>query len=128
MSNVTFPNFFSPWLPQSVDERFNNGWTFGNLYVTLNNSRAPEVEREVVSRHSYGRQIGRLTDAVVAIAKEAGLSADPKVEPLVQLAKEIEEIKARVKRRRCDELLLELKDLKKTNPKAWSDLLKAVGS
>jgi len=127
MSGVTFPNFF-PWLPQSVDERFNNGWTFGNLYVTLANSRAPEIEREVVSKHSYGRQLGSLTDAVVAIAKQVGATGDPKVEPLIALAKQIEEIKAKAKRRRCDELLDELKDLKKSNPKAWTDLVKAVGT
>ncbi len=127
MSNVTFPNFF-PWLPQSVDERFNNGWTFGNLVVNLGNSRAPEVEREVVSQHSYGRQLGRLTDAVVALAKQAGATADPAVEPLIQLAKEIDAIKAKTRRRRCDELLDELKALKRSNPRQWTELVKAVGS
>ena len=67
--STTFPSFF-PWLPQpSVDERFNNGWTFGNLIVTTANSKAPDVERDIVGRHSYERQLGLLTHAVVAIAK-----------------------------------------------------------
>jgi hypothetical protein len=127
MSNVTFPNFF-PWLPQSVEERFNNGWTFGNLVVNLGNSRAPEVEREVVSQHSYGRQLGRLTDAVVAIAKQIGATADPGVEPLIQLAKEIDAIKAKASRRRGDELLDELRALKRRNPRQWTELVKAVGN
>lgn len=127
MTDVTFPNFF-PWLPQSVDQRFNNGWTFGNLHVTLANSTAPEVEREVVSKHSYGRQLGLLSDAVVALARQAGATADPGVEPLIRLAKEIDAIKAKARRRRCDELLDELKALKRSNPRQWADLVKAVGN
>ena len=129
MSNVTFPSLFSPWLPApAVDERFNNGWTFGNLIVTTSNSKAPDVEREVVSQHSYGRQLGRLTDAVVAIAKHVGATADPHVEPLVKLAREIDAIKAKAERRRCDELLIELKALKKNNRKQWDELLRALGT
>ena len=127
MNGVTFPNFFAPWLPSNVDERFNNGWTFGNLYVTLQNSKAPEVEREVVSKHSYGRQLGRLMDAVVAIAKEVGATANPEVEPLIKLSKEIEQIKAQAKRRRGEELLEELRALKRSNPRQWAELVKAVG-
>ncbi|HEV7915289.1 MAG TPA: hypothetical protein VGP22_16105 [Albitalea sp.] len=127
MSGVSFPNFF-PWLPPSVDERFNNGWTFGNINVTLANSRAPEVEREVVSRHSYGRQIGRLMDAVGAIAEKTGMAGDPKVKPLIELARQIEDIKAKAKERRSAELLDELRALKKIDPKAWSELVKSVNS
>jgi hypothetical protein len=127
MSSVTFPNFFSPWLPPSVNERFNNGWTFGNLIVTAANSKAPDVERDVVSRCSYGRQLGRLMDAVVALAKHVEATADPHVEPLIALAREIDAIKARAQRRRCDELLEELKALKKNDRKAWNELIKAVG-
>src|SRR5438132_8994257 len=111
MANVSYPNWF-PWIPPSVDERFNNGWTFGNLNVTLQNSGAPEVEREVVSRHSYGRQLGRLMDAVVAIAAKTGMSADPQVKPLVELARKIADIKATTERRRGAALIDELRALK----------------
>jgi len=130
MSAVPSPNWPWPasWAPQWLDQSFNNGWTFGNVIVTTANSKAPGVEREVVSKHSYGRQLGNLTDAVLAIAKQVGATDDPKVEPLVKLAKDIEDIKAKARRRRCDDLLIELKDLKKNNPKAWAELLKAVGN
>jgi len=130
MSASPFPNWFSPlsWVPQGVDERFNNGWTFGNLIVNAGNSRAPDIEREVVSKNSYGRQIGRLMDAVVAIAKQVDATADPQVEPLIKLSREIEAIKAQAKKRRGEELLAELKELKRCNPKAWSELVRAVGA
>ncbi|HJV62172.1 MAG TPA: hypothetical protein VJ743_14585 [Albitalea sp.] len=127
MSNSTFPNFFTPWLQPTVDERFNNGWTFGNLIVTTANSKAPDIEREVVSRHSYGRQLGRLTDAVVAIAHRLEMQKHKDVAPLIQLAAEIDEIKKQAKRERCDQLLDELKELKRSNRAAWDELLRKVG-
>jgi hypothetical protein len=127
MSSTSFPSFF-PWLPQpALDERFNNGWTFGNLIVTTANSKAPDVEREVVGSHSYGRQLGRLTDAVVAIAHRLELQKNKDVAPLIELAAKIDDIKKKAKQRRCTELLDELKDLKKNNRPAWDDLLRQVG-
>jgi hypothetical protein len=127
MANATFPNWF-PWLPQSVDERFNNGWTFGNLNVSVANSSAPDVEREVVSRHSYGRQLGRLMDAVVAIAAKTGTSGDAQVKPLIELARKIADIKATAQQHRGAELLEELKALKRADPRAWVELVKSVGA
>jgi len=125
MGDLSFTNWF-PWLPASVDERFNNGWTFGNVYVTQANSRSPEAEREIVGQYSYGRQLGRLTDAVVALAAQAGMSADPKVEPLVSMAREIGKIKDRAKSRHASALIEELKALKRADPKAWAALMKSV--
>lgn len=127
MNGVTFPNWF-PWAPQSLDQSFNNGWTFGNINVTLANSRAPQVEREVVSRHSYGRQLGRLMDAVVRIAVKTGIDNDPEVKPLIELAQQIEDIKTRAKQQRAADLLDELRLLKRTDPKAWAELVKSVNS
>jgi len=126
MSDLSFTNWF-PWLPASVDERFNNGWTFGNVYVTQANSASPEAEREIVGRFSYGRQLGRLSDAVVALAQASGLDSDPKIQPLVEMAREIDAMKERAKQRRSTQLLDELKALKRDDPSAWDALMKDVG-
>ena len=126
MSDLSFTNWF-PWLPASVDERFNNGWTFGNVYVTQANSASPEAEREIVGRYSYGRQLGRLGDAVVALAQASGLDSDPKIQPLVEMAREIDAMKERAKQRRSAQLLDELKALKRDDPSAWDALMKDVG-
>ena len=126
MSDLSFTNWF-PWLPASVEERFNNGWTFGNVYVTQANSASPETEREIVGRFSYGRQLGRLTDAVVALAEASGLDGDPKVQPLVEMAAQIDATKRQAKRRRSAQLLDELKALKRDDPQAWAALVNAVG-
>jgi len=126
MSDLSFTNWF-PWLPASVDERFNNGWTFGNVYVTQANSASPEAEREIVGRYSYGRQLGRLGDAVVALAQASGLDSDPKIQPLVEMVREIDAMKERAKQRRSAQLLDELKALKRDDPSAWDALMKDVG-
>jgi hypothetical protein len=118
------PNLAPEWLKQS----FNNGWTFGNIIqVTNQNSSAPEVEREVVSEHSYGRQIGRLMDAVVALSEKVpGAAKDERVSDLLTLAKDIEAIKEAARKRRLTELLEELKSLKQCDRAEWDRLMKAV--
>ena len=126
MGDLSFTNWF-PWLPSSVDERFNNGWTFGNVYVTQANSASPEAEREIVGRFSYGRQLGRLTDAVVALAEASGLDGDAKIQPLVEMAGKIDTLKQQAKRRRSAQLLDELKALKRDDPAGWAALVDAVG-
>ncbi len=115
------------WAPQWLTQSFNNGWTFGNIVVSAANSGAPEVERSVVSRHSYGRQLGRLMDAVVVLAHRVPDAADhPQIQPLLELAREIAEIKERACKGRQAELLDELRALKRSSPKAWAELVQSV--
>jgi len=118
------PNFAPDWLKQS----FNNGWTFGNIIqVTNQNSSAPEVEREVVSEYSYGRQLGRLMDAVVAISEKVPAAAkDEHVKDLLDMAKDIDAIKKAAHAKRLNDLLAELQALKESDPAQWQQLMKAA--
>ena len=43
------------------------GWTFN---INSNNSTSPETEVDVVSKHSYGRQLGRISDALELLIDE----------------------------------------------------------
>lgn len=44
---------------------------FGNVItVTEANSTSPETEREILTKESYGRQLGRMMDAVAALIEE----------------------------------------------------------
>lgn len=118
------PNVAPDWLRQS----FNNGWTFGNLFQVSNeNSSGPEIEREVVSKHSYGRQLGRLMDAIVAISESLPVAAkDPRVRDLLALAKDIDRIKCEARQKRSIELLQELQELKRSDKQAWAKLMTAL--
>lgn len=115
------------WAPQWLNQSFNNGWTFGNIVVSTANSSAPDVERAVVSRYSYGRQIGRLMDAVVALTDRVpGAVAHPDIAPLLELAREVDELKERTQQGRQAELLDELRALKRCDPQAWAELVRSV--
>lgn len=62
------------WLPPSpgtLVQPILPGWS---LNINSNNSTAPETEVDIVAKHSYGRQIGRISDAL----RELILEAHPK--------------------------------------------------
>jgi len=118
------PSFAPDWLNQS----FNNGWTFGNvIQVTNQNSSAPEVEKEVVSRYSYGKQLGQLMDAVVAISEAVPAAAKTaQVKNLVALAEKIDELKDKARKQRLNDLLKELQALKSSDKQAWAKLMASL--
>jgi hypothetical protein len=126
--SFVWPWPWSAFAPQQLSQPINTGWTFGNLVqVTNANSSAPDVERDVVSHHSYGRQIGRLMDAVVALSEDVpGASKDPRVKALREIATKVEKIKREAEKNRANELLSELRALKHADPKGWQALIKSV--
>lgn len=57
--------------PQMLSQPILPGWTFADtVNVTEENSASPETERQIVSRYSYGRQLGRVLDAVNGLIAE----------------------------------------------------------
>ena len=51
-------------VPQTLVQPILPGWT---LNVNAFNSSAPQTEAEIVQRHSYGRQLGRIAEALAAL-------------------------------------------------------------
>ena len=112
--------------PERLWQPINPGWTFGNVIVNTTNSSAPQVEQEVVSQHSYGRQIGRLMDAVEALVKALPKTqSDEGVQDFLELAAQVKAIKAGTDEARLERLRNELEALKKADPAAWEQLFKA---
>jgi len=108
------------WAPQRLVQPINPGWSFT---VNNNNSTAPQVEQDVLARHSYGRQIGRLMDAVCALAEALPkTSADPRIEAFRSLANDVAQIKRSASAQRIDRLREELEELKRNDPQAWRRL------
>ena len=111
--------------PQTLLQPINPGWTFGNLIqVTEQNSTAPDTEQAIVRRHSYGRQIGRVMDAVDLLLEraDADTRADARAEDFEALQREV----AAIKRERAVERLRGLRDelisLRREQPEAWREL------
>lgn len=116
----------APWFgvaPQSLTQPINPGWSFGNVIVNTTNSSAPDVEREIVNQHSYGRQIGRLMDAVEALSEAVpNVGKDERIKEFRALAAEVEEIKKEMAPRRLEQMQRELEWLKRNDPEGWAKL------
>lgn len=115
---------WTPWAaaPQNLTQPINPGWTFGPvLNLTAANSSAPDTEREIVGRHSYGRQIGRLIDAVGLLLDERGTRApaDPRADDFRALQRDVEAIKLQAAQRRLDLLRSDLAALKRADRAAF---------
>jgi hypothetical protein len=90
----------------------NPGWSFGNIIVSEENSSAPDTEREVVSRDSYGRQIGKLLDAVCELIKAGGYANEiPAYREVRELRDRVEQTKRNAAVRRVDQLRRDLQYL-----------------
>jgi hypothetical protein len=114
---------FAP--PQNLVQPILPGWVFGSMInVTEQNSGAPDTERDIVAAHSYGRQLGRVIDAVAALIAElpkADRGAKP-FEELVKLRQDIEDIKLQAAARRLDRVASDLATLKEAKPDEYERL------
>jgi hypothetical protein len=113
-----------PAATQSVDlsQPINPGWTFGNVIsVTEQNSSSPDTERDIVATESYGRQLGRVMDALAELINELPQSTQqkPAIKELVALRDKIEKIKSQSAARRLDRVAADLAELRTKDPSAY---------
>jgi hypothetical protein len=111
--------------PQNLTQPILPGWA-----ITINgiNSSAPQTEVEVVQRHSYGRQLGRMADALQALIEERGAEAsgDPRFTEFVAMKQEIDEIKLDAAARRIEQVRADLAALKASRPSDYRRLRDAL--
>jgi hypothetical protein len=111
--------------PQTLTQPILPGWA-----ITINgiNSSAPQTEVEVVQRHSYGRQLGRMADALQALIDErgGGASSDPRFTEFATMKQEIDELKLDAAARRIEQLRADLAALKATRPTEYRRLRDAL--
>jgi len=105
-----------PWASltqQTWSQPINPGWTFGNLIVNARNSSAPETEQAIVSEESYGRQIGKLLEAVYELTKERPDGGDkPAFKDIASLRDKVERLKHEAAASRIDQFRRDLEFLK----------------
>lgn len=111
--------------PEQLWQPINPGWSFGNVIVNHGNSSAPQVEQAVLSRYSYGRQIGRLMDAVESLvdALPPAQREQPALKRFKQLAQEVCELKKENRAQRLRRLRVELAELRNSDPEGWAALM-----
>jgi hypothetical protein len=110
--------------PQFLNQPINPGWTLGGVInITENNSTAPDTEREVLAHHSYGRQLGRIIDALSVVIDRtlpdrAALEPAQRecVDEFTALAREIRQIKEGEALKRVERIARDLAFLKDKHP------------
>ena len=111
--------------PHSLTQPINPGWTFGNLIqVNERNSSAPDTEQQIVGRHSYGRQLGRVMDAVDLLLEHADAATrdDARAQDFSALQRDVQAIKSEQAAARLEHLRDELIALRRDHPDAWREL------
>ncbi len=104
--------------PNELNQPVLPGWIFaGTVTVNERNSSAPETEREIVAAESYGRQIGRMSDALAALVAEwpEGKPKPEAIREFEELRTRIDEIKLGVASRRAQRFLDDMAVLKRDN-------------
>jgi len=115
--------------PQSLQQPILPGWSFGPvLNITSNNSASPQTEVEVVQRFSYGRQLGRMADALEALIAERGpkAKADERFDVFSKMNAEIDAMKLDAAADRVARLQADLATLKASRPDEYARLKGAL--
>lgn len=115
--------------PQSLNEPI-LPWTFAGVVVNENNSGDPATEQAVVSKDSYGRQLGRISDALAFLIDR--LSEEEKkgdaVQAFSEMKKQIDEIKRERETTRFDKVLSDLDDLRQHNETTFDERVERVNA
>jgi len=104
--------------PRNLVQPILPGWVFGSVTnITEQNSSAPDTEREIVAAQSYGRQLGRIMDALAVLIAELpeAKQAEKAFEEFTAIRLQIDAIKAKAAARRLNEIASDLSTLKETN-------------
>ena len=89
--------------PQNLTQPILPGWT---LNINSNNSSSPQTEADVLNRHSYGRQLGRISDvlAVLVAAQPKAVQQGEAVTEFLAMKREIDAIKTQGAAQRIEQL------------------------
>ena len=111
--------------PDNLVQPILPGWTFN---INSANSTSPQTEAEVVARHSYGRQIGRMADALelVLVEKYGKASEDKRVADFLNMKREIDQVKQDAAAARIEQITKDLALLKTRDEAQYARLRDAL--
>jgi len=111
--------------PRNLVQPILPGWVFGSVTnITEQNSSAPDTEREIIAAQSYGRQLGRVMDALAVLIADLPKAKQNATafEEFAKIRREIDDIKAQAAARRLDRIAADLATLKETKPEEYQRL------
>jgi len=101
------------------------GWTFN---INSTNSSSPQTEMDVVARHSYGRQIGRISEALESIIVEqhGQTPADTRLSRFLAMKRDIDQVKREAAAARVEQLTKDLALLRADDDESYARLREAL--
>ena len=100
------------------------GWTFN---IDSNNSSSPQTEADIVAQVSYGKQLGRINDALAwLIAHRDAAAGAPAFADFLAMTAQIDAAKTAGVGKRVAQLAADLALLKKTNRQEYDRLSAAL--
>jgi hypothetical protein len=112
--------------PRNLDQPILPGWIIGSVVnVTEENSAAPEAEAAILRTHSYGRQLGQISDALQVLISDrarAGGAPDDALDKFVAMRADIDKVKTDTATARINQLENDLEILKRQDRPAYERL------
>ena len=101
------------------------GWTFN---INSTNSSSPQTEMDVVARHSYGRQIGRISEALesIIVERHGQTPTDEKLSKFLAMKRDIDQVKCEAAAARIELLTKDLALLRDQDAENYARLRKAL--
>ena len=111
--------------PDALVQPILPGWTFN---INNNNSSSPQTEVDVLAKHSYGRQIGRISDALEAlvVAQHGSKPTDQRYADFLTMKREIDQVKEGAAAARIEQIRKDLELLRAKNPPEYERLRSAL--
>lgn len=115
--------------PRELNQPILPGWTFGpSLTINETNSASPQTEADILAHYSYGRQLGRIVDAVSALVEQQphNVQTDDRLAAFTQMARDVEAVKLDAAQARINRLLDDLSQLEHSRPDSYRQLRTAL--
>ncbi|ALL71304.1 ligand-binding receptor (plasmid) [Paraburkholderia caribensis MBA4] len=103
-------------------------WTFAALVVNEDNSSNPAAERAIVKYESYGKQLGRISDALEVLIERSGVEHNDAIDEFLELKARIDFIKHNTESTRFEAVIADLKRLRRKDPARFKDCLDRVAA
>lgn len=124
---LAFP--FTAAAPQTFNEPI-LPWTFASVVVNNANSSDPATEQAVVKSESYGRQLGRISDALEYLIDN--LSAEERdnksIQAFLEMKEKIDKIKEQGETARFRKVLSDLDDLRERNKQTFDERVDSINA
>ncbi|WEY39181.1 hypothetical protein [Paraburkholderia sp. SUR17] len=101
-------------------------WTFAGLVVNQTNSSNPAAERAIVSKESYGKQLGRISDALNSLIRQTDVKRDDAINEFLEIKARIDDIKHGTETTRFEAVLVDLRKLRRKNKDLFDECLRRV--